>query len=66
MGKLKMDITEGGITMIYCCDEHINIALDQIVDEYEVAPDFKKLTSGMELSTTCEYCTKDATYLVTN
>lgn len=62
-----MDIVEGGFNMIYCCDDHINIALDQIVDEYEVAPDFKKLTnSTSELSTPCEYCDKEATYLVTN
>jgi CxxH/CxxC protein (TIGR04129 family) len=66
MGKLKMDKVEGGIYMIYCCDEHINIALDQIVDEYEVAPDFKKITNGLELSTPCEYCGNEATYLVTN
>jgi CxxH/CxxC protein (TIGR04129 family) len=52
--------------MIYCCNEHIDIALDQIVDEYEVAPDFKKLTNSTELSTPCEYCGKEATYLVTN
>lgn len=66
MGKLRMDNTEGGSTMIYCCEEHINIALDQIVDEYEVAPDFKRLTNSTVLSTPCEYCGKEAAYLVTN
>jgi CxxH/CxxC protein (TIGR04129 family) len=52
--------------MIYCCEEHIDLALDVIVDEYEVAPDLKKLTNSTELSTSCEYCSKGAIYIVTN
>lgn len=50
--------------MIYCCEEHVEIALDTIVDEFETFPVLLKLTE--ELSTTCEYCQKPAVYFVGN
>ncbi len=52
--------------MIYCCDEHVELAIDVIVDEYEVAPNMKQLTSEEKLSTTCEYCGNNPTYIVSN
>ncbi|MDP4084644.1 MAG: CxxH/CxxC protein [Bacillota bacterium] len=51
--------------MIYSCDEHVDIALDTIVDEYETFPILTKL-DGDNLLTTCEYCDKRATYIVGN
>ncbi|MBA4538298.1 CxxH/CxxC protein [Bacillus aquiflavi] len=52
--------------MIYCCEEHIELALDIIVDEYETAPKMTKLSEEEKLSTGCEYCKNQAIYLVGN
>lgn len=51
--------------MIYCCEEHVDLALDTIVDEYETFPLLTKIP-GDNLSTTCEYCRNMATYVVAN
>jgi CxxH/CxxC protein (TIGR04129 family) len=51
--------------MIYCCEEHVELALDTIVDEHETFPILSKLT-GDNLSTTCEYCQNTAVYVVAN
>ena len=52
--------------MIYCCLEHVELAMDIIVDEHEVAPDLKELSKEEQLSTTCEYCGNNAVYIVAN
>ncbi|MBM7585110.1 CxxH/CxxC protein (TIGR04129 family) [Bacillus pakistanensis] len=52
--------------MIYCCKEHVELAMDIVVDEYEVAPVLEQLTEEQSLSTTCEYCENNATYIVAN
>lgn len=52
--------------MIFCCLEHVDLALDVVVDEYEVAPILKELSAEEKLSTTCEYCEKQAAYIVGN
>ncbi len=52
--------------MIYCCEEHVELALDVVVDEYEVAPVLKELSAEDKLSTRCEYCDKQAAYIVGN
>jgi CxxH/CxxC protein (TIGR04129 family) len=52
--------------MIYCCEEHIDLALDDIVDQYETPPNLKKIADVNNLSTTCEYCNKPPIYMVTN
>lgn len=52
--------------MIYCCVEHVELAMDIIVDEYEVAPKLEQLTEEQNLSTTCEYCNNQAVYIVGN
>lgn len=49
--------------MIYCCQEHTELALDIIVDEYEKAPKIEKL-EGEKRS--CEYCQNEAEYVVAN
>ncbi|MGZ4159432.1 MAG: CxxH/CxxC protein [Neobacillus sp.] len=51
--------------MIYSCEEHVEIALDTIVDEFETFPLLTKLDVD-NLSTTCEYCQNPATYIVAN
>ena len=52
--------------MIYCCKEHVELALDVVVDEYEVAPVLRELSDEEKLSTGCEYCDEMATYIVGN
>lgn len=52
--------------MIYCCKEHVEMALDEVVDQYEVAPVLKELTEEERLSTTCAYCTEQPAYVVAN
>ncbi|WP_081707828.1 CxxH/CxxC protein [Bacillus massiliigorillae] len=52
--------------MINCCKEHVELALDVMVDEHEVAPVLTELTEEEKLSTTCEYCNNKAIYVVGN
>ena len=52
--------------MIYACEEHIDIAIDTIVDDYETFPNLMKVTEEENLSTTCEYCQNKAIYVVAN
>lgn len=51
--------------MIYCCLEHVDVALDMTVDEHEVAPVLEEI-EDKSLSTGCEFCQKPAAYLVKN
>ena len=51
--------------MIYCCEEHVELALDVVVDDYETAPKLEKIPKE-KISTGCEYCQKTAIYVVAN
>ncbi|WP_449621014.1 CxxH/CxxC protein [Robertmurraya sp. Marseille-Q9965] len=51
--------------MIYACEEHVELAIDTIVDEFETFPMLSKV-EGEELSTPCEYCQNTAVYVVAN
>jgi CxxH/CxxC protein (TIGR04129 family) len=51
---------------IKACGEHVDVALDTIVDEHEIAPEIKPLSEDEKLSTTCEYCQNNALYVVSN
>jgi len=51
--------------MIYCCEEHVDMALDTVVYEQGTFPILEKV-SGDNLSTSCEYCRNQAVYLVGN
>ena len=51
--------------MIYSCEEHVDIALDDIVDEYQTFPVLSKIDVD-NLSTSCEYCQNGAVYIVAN
>ncbi|MFP7335190.1 CxxH/CxxC protein [Shouchella clausii] len=48
--------------MLYACTEHIELALDVAVDEWEVAPKIEKIIDTNEA--TCNYCGNKATYTV--
>lgn len=51
---------------VVCCDEHVELALDVIVDETGEFPNLEAYTENKGLSTTCEYCEKPSVYLVSN
>jgi CxxH/CxxC protein (TIGR04129 family) len=58
---------EGRINiMIYCCEEHVELALDTVVDEYETFPNLTRISEEDKLSTPCEYCQNIAVYMVAN
>jgi len=48
----------------YVCLEHVELALDEIVDETEQYPILDQLNP--EKNITCEYCEAPATYLVSS
>ena len=50
--------------MYFCCDEHIELAIDSIVDEEEVAPVLEKLNCNEQFSTGCSFCEEEAKYKV--
>jgi CxxH/CxxC protein (TIGR04129 family) len=52
--------------MIYCCEEHVDMALDTVVMEHETYPILNKVAEEKQLSTACEYCQNHAIYVVGN
>ena len=52
--------------MIYSCLEHVELALESVVDETQLAPVMEQIPEDKQLSTRCEYCGEPAAYLVTN
>jgi len=52
--------------MIYCCEEHVDYALDETVDKTELPPILKQLDKDKLSTITCEYCGKPAIYMVAN
>ena len=56
---------KGWIKMIYSCEEHVEFALDEIVDKFATFPVMTKLDVD-NLSTSCEYCQNTAVYIVAN
>lgn len=57
---------KGRWKVIYCCKEHVEMALDIVVDEHETAPILTEITDEYKLSTACEYCKNQAVYMVGN
>ena len=51
--------------MIYSCEEHIDIALDDIVDKYQTYPVLSQISVDKQAET-CEYCENQAVYMVAN
>jgi len=60
-GKIK-----GEKKMIYSCAEHVDIAIDTVVNEHETFPILEQVSDEEKLSTTCEYCKNPAIYMVAN
>ncbi|KGX93703.1 hypothetical protein N781_00360 [Pontibacillus halophilus JSM 076056 = DSM 19796] len=51
---------------LYVCKEHVDKALDVVVDEEETFPELSQVYNSTGLSTTCEYCSEQALYMVAN
>lgn len=51
-----------GKKQMACCLEHVELALDIAVDEYETAPVMEKTTETLS----CEFCENQAVYVVGN
>jgi CxxH/CxxC protein (TIGR04129 family) len=51
--------------MIFCCEEHVELAIDVVVDQFETFPMLEKVAEN-QLSTPCEYCRNNAVYVVGN
>jgi len=49
--------------MIFTCEEHIDIAIDEYVDETEQAPDIAPVDNNEKQ---CRFCDKKAVYVVGN
>ncbi|MCU9613456.1 CxxH/CxxC protein [Caldibacillus lycopersici] len=52
--------------MIYCCKEHVEYALEEIVNESEMAPILKQVEADKLSTAICEYCGQVAEYVVAN
>ncbi len=50
--------------MYFCCEEHVELALDIVVDETELAPVMEKLEQEIQLSTSCNFCEDKAIYKI--
>ncbi|SDZ65460.1 CxxH/CxxC protein, BA_5709 family [Evansella caseinilytica] len=50
--------------MIYCCQEHVDAAIEDVVDETQLPPQLELLTEEEKLSTPCSYCEVQANYKV--
>ncbi|MGG1148561.1 CxxH/CxxC protein [Bacillus wiedmannii] len=49
-----------------CCLEHVELALDIIVDECEAAPVINNVDNSEKEKKTCKFCQNEATYVVSN
>lgn len=62
----SVDKKEGKSMVLYCCEEHVDMALDEVVYECETYPNLTSIPEEKQLSTTCEYCRNKAVYMVAN
>ena len=55
-------------TMYVCCKEHVELAIDHFVDDYEDAPDIYKLEeinfTNWRAPGACEFCSQHPEFLV--
>lgn len=45
-----------------CCPDHVERALEKIIDDFEAPPQLEKVTKRKQ----CAFCEKDAIYVVSN
>lgn len=52
--------------MIYCCEEHVEYGLEEMINTYATPPQLLLLETEELLTTPCGYCGKEAIYIVSN
>lgn len=58
---------EGSTNMkYYTCEEHVELAMEHIIDECEAAPNIGILSDEQKLSTGCSFCDEQPTYIITD
>ncbi|BAU26304.1 CxxH/CxxC protein (TIGR04129 family) [Aneurinibacillus soli] len=64
----KQYLEEGGQNFIVCDEEHMEIALDEFVDEFEEAPDVvlleQEVFDSWNKPVSCRYCGQKPKYLL--
>ncbi|MEB1808216.1 MAG: CxxH/CxxC protein [Bacillaceae bacterium] len=50
----------------YTCEEHVELAMEHIIDECEAAPNIGILSDEQKLSTGCSFCDEQPTYIITD
>jgi len=50
---------------IYCCKEHVEYGLEEVINESEVPPKLEEVKEQLP-TVTCEYCGQLAEYIVSN
>lgn len=48
--------------LVYSCADHIDIMIEEWVNEYELAPEIDLLTDDFKAS--CSWCKEDAVYYI--
>ncbi|WCK54495.1 CxxH/CxxC protein [Aneurinibacillus sp. Ricciae_BoGa-3] len=66
--KKKEYLENGGENVEVCCEEHMEVALEDFIDEFEAAPDvymLKNVTfTAWKAPEHCAYCTNKPKYIV--
>lgn len=55
---------KGSVRLYTVCEEHVDEALDTVVDEEDKIPMFEHLTDEEKLSTECNFCKAPAKYKI--
>jgi CxxH/CxxC protein (TIGR04129 family) len=50
------------IIRFFACEEHVSYLMDDIIDEYEIAPNLEPVGKGEQHP--CKWCGKTAKYIV--
>jgi len=57
-------LMKGSVILYTVCEEHVDEALDTVVDEEDKIPMFELLTDEEKLSTVCNFCKAPAKYKI--
>lgn len=52
--------------ILYCCQEHVDMALDEVVYECETYPQLTSITDQEQMTPICGYCRNQSIYMVSN
>jgi CxxH/CxxC protein (TIGR04129 family) len=69
MNRVQYEWTrDGGYNMYVCCKEHLELAIDEFVNEFEDAPDIYRLNevsfTAWTVPARCDFCNEYPVFLV--